>query len=122
MPGLEVGLKARLRRLKVRVDNPDENTFLLHGVPADAACFTKPTTSVLVKRPRAGLPFLVCVDEDLEYTGPDTTIARTFATAGRDRGWLVVSAGSGVYPQAEDAVREALTMLGTACDSTTQRK
>ena len=71
MSGLEAGLKARLKQLKVRIDNPDEDTLLLHDVPADARRFSKPRTSVLVKRPRAGLPFLVCVDEDLEYVGPD---------------------------------------------------
>jgi len=40
--------------------------LLLHDVPADSCRFSKPRTSVLVKRLRAGLPFLVCVDEDLE--------------------------------------------------------
>lgn len=116
MAGLEAGLKARLKQLKVRIDNPDDDTLLLRNVPTDSRCFSKAQTSVLVKRPRAGLPFLMCVDEDLEYVGPDSGIARTFAAAGRQQGWRVVSAGSGVYPEAEDAVREALTMLGTASD------
>jgi len=117
MAGLEAGLKARLKQLKVRIDNPDGDTLLLRNVPTDSRCFSKAQTSVLVKRPRAGLPFLVCVDEDLEYVGPDSETARTFAAAGRRQGWRVVSLGSGVYPEAEDAVREALTILGTAGDS-----
>jgi hypothetical protein len=113
MAGLEPGLKARLRQLKVRIDNQDEDTLLLRNVPADARCFSKPQTSVLVKRPRAGLPFLVCVDEDLEYLGPDYELARVFAAADHQQGWRVVTAGAGVYPQAEDAVQQALAMLGT---------
>src|SRR5271157_2928277 len=112
MTGFEPGLKARLKQLKVRIDNPDDDTVLLRNVPADSRCFSKPQTSVLVKRPRAGLPFLVCVDEDLEYVGPDREMARVFAAADRQQGWRVVSAGSGVYPQAEDAVQQALAMLG----------
>jgi ATP-dependent Clp protease ATP-binding subunit ClpA len=112
MSGLEAGLKARLKQLKVRVDKPDDNTLLLRNVPADSRRFSKSRTSLLVKRPRAGLPFLVCVDEDLDYLGPDRELARVFAAADRQQGWRVVSAGSGVYPQAEDAVQHALAMLG----------
>ena len=112
MAGLEPGLKARLKQLKVRIDKPDGDTLLLRNVPADSRCFSKSRTSLLVKRPRAGLPFLVCVDEDLEYLGPDRELARVFAAAGRQQGWLVVTAGSGVYPQAGDAVQQALAMLG----------
>jgi ATP-dependent Clp protease ATP-binding subunit ClpA len=112
MSGLEAGLKARLKQLKVRVDKPDDNTLLLRNVPADSRRFSKARTSLLVKRPRAGLPFLVCVDEDLDYLGPDRELARVFAAADRQQGWRVVSAGSGVYPQAEDAVQQALAMLG----------
>jgi ATP-dependent Clp protease ATP-binding subunit ClpA len=112
MAGLDPGLKARLKQLKVRIDNPDADTLLLHNVPADSRCFSKPRTSVLVKRPRAGLPYLVCVDEDLEYLGPDRELARAFAVADRQQGWRVVPAGPGVYPQAEDAVEQALAVLG----------
>lgn len=112
MAGLEARLKARLKHLKVRIDNPDEDTFLLRNVPADVRSFSKPQTSVLVKRPRAGLPFLVCVDEDLEYVGPDRALALAFAAAGCRQGWRVVATGAGVHPQAEDAVQQALAMLG----------
>jgi len=112
MTGFDPGLKARLKQLKVRIDNPDDDTLLLRNVPADSGCFSKPQTSVLVKRPRAGLPFLVCVDEDLEYVGPDRELARAFAAADRQQGWRVVSVGSRLYPQAEDAVQQALAMLG----------
>ena len=81
MVGLEPGLKAQLNHFKVRIDSPDEDTLLLRNVPADGRCFSKARTSVLVKRPRAGLPFLVCVDEDLEYMGSDRELARAFAAA-----------------------------------------
>jgi ATP-dependent Clp protease ATP-binding subunit ClpA len=91
-------------------------------VPADSRCFSKPQTSLLVKRPRAGLPFLVCVDEDLEYVGPDRELARVFAAANRQQGWRVVSAGSGVYPLAEDAVQQALAMLGASGEAPVSAK
>ena len=112
MASLEPGLKARLKQLKVQIDNPDEDTFLLRNVPADARCFSKPQTSVLVKRPREGLPFLVCVDEDLDYVGPDRELARAFAAANCQQGWRVVSAEAGLHPQAGEAVQHALAMLG----------
>jgi hypothetical protein len=81
MAGLEPALKAHLKQLKVRVDKPDDDTLLLRNVPADSRWFNKAQTSVLVKRPRAGLPYLVCVDEDLEYLGPDRQLARVFTAA-----------------------------------------
>jgi ATP-dependent Clp protease ATP-binding subunit ClpA len=112
MDGLEPGLKARLKRLKVRVDKPDADTLVLRNVPADGHCFSKPQTSVLVKRPREGMPFLVCVDEDLEYCGPDPGLARAFAAAGRSQGWRVVTAAAGVYEQAGEAVEQTLDLLG----------
>jgi type VI secretion system protein VasG len=114
MDGLAPDLKALLKQLKVRVDNPDADTLLLRNVPADARCFSKARTSVLVKRPRPGLPFLVCVDEDLEYVGPDRDLARAFAVADRLQGWRVVSTAAGVYPEAGDAVQQALAVLGAA--------
>jgi hypothetical protein len=122
MAGLEPGLKARLRRLRVHVDQTDENTFLLRGVPADASRFTKPVTSVLVKRPRLGLPFLLCVDEDLLYAGHDPELARAFAAASCQQGWRVISTGVGVHSQAEDAVQDVLSMLGCAKRPASQRR
>jgi ATP-dependent Clp protease ATP-binding subunit ClpB len=113
MDAFEPGLKARLKRLKVRVDKPDADTLVLRNVPADGRCFNKPQTSVLVKRPREGMPFLVCVDEDLEYCGPDPGLARAFAAAGRSQGWRVVTAAAGVYEQAADAVEQTLDLLGS---------
>jgi ATP-dependent Clp protease ATP-binding subunit ClpA len=123
MAGLKAGLKAVLKQLKVRIDKPDDDTMLLRNVPADSRCFSKPQTNVLVKRPRAGLPFLVCVDEDLDYVGPDRDLARVFAMADRRQGWRVVSAGSAaVFSQAEDAVQQALAMLGASGEGTTAAK
>jgi hypothetical protein len=63
--GLDRKLKARLKKLNIRIDNLDEDTVLLRNVPADADRFSKPRTNVLVKRKSAGLPFLICVDQDL---------------------------------------------------------
>jgi len=117
MAVFEPGLKARLKQLRVRIDRTDENTLLLRNVPADARRFSKPQTSVLVKRPRAGLPFLVCVDEDLEYVGPDRDLARAFAAADRQQGWRVVSVGTGLSSRVEDAVERALSMLGASGDA-----
>jgi ATP-dependent Clp protease ATP-binding subunit ClpB len=119
MAGLKAGLKAVLKQLKVRIDNHDD-TMLLRNVPADSRCFSKPQTNVLVKRPRAGLPFLVCVDEDLDYVGPDRELARVFAAADRREGWRVVSAGAAVFGRAEDAVQQALTLLGASGDAAAQ--
>jgi len=112
MADLEAELKAQLKRLKVQVRKPDDNTFVLRNVPADRR-FSKPLTSVLVKRPRAGLPFLVCVDEDLHYAGPDRDLAHTFANAACQQGWRVISNGVGLHERPGEAVEQALALLGS---------
>lgn len=106
-------LRALLKQLRVRVQNPDNDTLLLLNVPADCRVFSKSKTNVLVKRPRPGLPFLLCVDEDLDYVGPDREMVRAFATADLQQGWRVVSMGV-VYHHAEEAVQQALAMLGVS--------
>jgi ATP-dependent Clp protease ATP-binding subunit ClpA len=119
MCGFEPALKTRLRRLKVRVASLDDDTIVLRNVPADARRFSKAQTSVLVQRPRAGLPFVVGVDADLEYLGPDQELARAFAAADRRQGWLVVSGRTGVFAEAAEAVRQTLVMLGAPEDAAT---
>jgi len=114
MDALEPGLEGRLKRLKVRIDKPDADTLVLRNVPADVRCFSKPHTSVLIKRPRKGMPFLVCVDEDLEYCGPDPDLARAFARAERSQGWRVVIVPPSVYKQAGEAVLQTLDLLGSS--------
>ena len=41
MAGLEPALRARLKQLKVRIDNPDADTLLLRNVPADSRYFSQ---------------------------------------------------------------------------------
>src|SRR2546425_12245567 len=94
---LERSLTNRLRQHSVRIEVPDTNTACFRNVPANARFFNKPTTNLLVKRPDAQLPFVVCVDEDLQYHGNDGRMARAFAEGRRERGWrgLFLSDGAG---------------------------
>jgi ATP-dependent Clp protease ATP-binding subunit ClpA len=78
----------------------------------DTCYFNKSRTNVLFKRPRSGLPFLMCVDHDLEYRGPDRTLSRAFKAGVAQQGWRALPAA--VQPQADlnDAVAKALNVLG----------
>lgn len=81
-------------------------------MPASAGQFNKPHTNVLVKRPSTGLPFLICVDQDLIYCGSDRDLARTFDSAACRQGWRVIAPGAALPTRADDAVERALAMLG----------
>ena len=109
---LERKLAEKLDDLRVRIDVPDEDTAVFRNVPAHRRFFNKGATNVLVKRAARGMPFLVCVDEDLEYLGSDPTLSGAFASANRQSGWRALCfAHAGDDFQA--AVENALTALGT---------
>jgi len=111
---LDAELANRLRELRVRVDVPDANTVFFRNVPTDPRFFNKPRTNLLLKRPQEGLPFVVCVDEDLEYTGDDEAVVRTFQSAHRRQGWRVLFAGNEARADVQQVVGDALGLLGVA--------
>lgn len=109
---LEQSLEKRLKRLRVRIDVPDSDTFFLRNVPARKDCFNKPRTNLLIKRPGAGRPFLVCVDEDLEYTGTDNHLLRAFTGAHKQQGWRVIYLAQETQGDVQLVVENALRVLG----------
>jgi ATP-dependent Clp protease ATP-binding subunit ClpA len=108
---LDDNLTKRLGELRVKVETPDTDTVLMKGVPTGKGFFNKSTTNLLIKRPRRGMPLVVCVDEDLSYTGSDSGVARAFAAGAIREGWraLYVRASSQDFRR---AVEEALRVLG----------
>ena len=109
---LERKLARKLDVLRVRIDVPDEDTAVFRNVPTHRRLFNKGSTNVLVKRAARGLPFLVCVDEDLEYLGNDPTLSRAFASANRQSGWRALYFAHG-GDDFQAAVENALAALGT---------
>jgi ATP-dependent Clp protease ATP-binding subunit ClpA len=109
---LEHDLEKRLKQSRVRIDTANADTLFLRNVPAHKDCFNKPRTNLLIKRPCAGLPFLVCVDEDLEYTGTDNRVLRAFSGAHRQQGWRVIYLEQATQEDARAAVNNALRVLG----------
>jgi ATP-dependent Clp protease ATP-binding subunit ClpA len=109
---LDETLARALKQSKVRIDEPDPDTVCLRNVPANARFFNKPRTNVLIKRPLRGLPFLVCVDEDFEYTGPNPELACVFAEAARQRGWRVLSLAPDRGPEVADVIDRVLKAVG----------
>lgn len=112
MTGVERELENRLRQLRVRVDVPDGDTILLRNVPANDRFFSKARTNVLIKRPRQGSPYLICVDEDLDYTGKDAGLTRAFVSGHKQQGWLVLSIGHGAGEDLQQVIEEALNVVG----------
>lgn len=106
----------KLKQLRVRVEIPDGDTLFLRNVPANNRFFNKARTNLLIKRPREGSPFLVCVDEDLQYTGSDSAVARAFAVAQRQQGWRVLLVDHESRRDGQDEVdrvtENALKVLG----------
>jgi ATP-dependent Clp protease ATP-binding subunit ClpA len=83
-------LLEKLKNARVHVEAADADTLFLRNVPTNPRFFNKPGTNLLIKRPERGGLFLVCVDDDLEYLGPDIGLARAFAGSHKQRGWRVL--------------------------------
>jgi len=105
-------IEKRLRQLRVRVDMQDDDTVLLRNVPANDGFFSKARTNVLIKRARQGLPYLICVDEDLDYTGKDPALARAFVSGHKQQGWRVLSIGRSAGEDLQQVIEEALNVVG----------
>ncbi len=86
-------IKAKLRRMRLRAEFTDADTVKLRSVPAGDA-FSKEKTNLLIKRSVGAMPSVVCVDDDLEYTGKDRLLSRAFAEAPRQQGWRILTLGS----------------------------
>lgn len=106
---LEPNLLRRLKRLRVRIEEPGPDMLLLRNVPADPRRFNKPSTNLLIGRNQAGMPCLVGVDADLEYVGQDSELIRLFAAAPRRQGWRLFFLGGDSWAA---AVEQALELLG----------
>lgn len=105
-------LVAKLKDSGVRIDVPDADTAVFRDVPLKDDLFNKTCTNLLVKRPRAGVPFLIYVDDDLEYTGGDRVLTRAFAGSLRRDGWRALRLGDASHQAFQPAVESALTVLG----------
>jgi ATP-dependent Clp protease ATP-binding subunit ClpA len=105
-------LAERLDALGVRIDVPDEDTAVLSDVPTNRRFYNKSATNILIKRKSPGLPFLVCVDEDLKYLGDDRTLSRAFASADRQSGWRALCL-TRIGEDFQAAVERTLATLGT---------
>jgi ATP-dependent Clp protease ATP-binding subunit ClpA len=105
-------LATRLKELGVRIDVPDGDTVLFRDVPINERFYNKARTNLLVKRPQAGMPFMVCVDEDLEYSGGSAELARAFAGSVKQQGWRMLLLGQGSQSDLQETVNGALRLLG----------
>ena len=112
MAVVEQELEERLKQLRVHVDVPDGDTVLLRNVPANDRFFNKTRTNLLIKRPRQGMPYLICVDEDLDYTGSDSALARAFVAGHKQQGWRILSVGHDTRANIQRVVEEALVAVG----------
>jgi ATP-dependent Clp protease ATP-binding subunit ClpA len=108
----DAGLEAKLRRMRLRVEAPDQDTLALKRVPANQRCFNKARTNVLIKRSTEGMPCVVCVDEDLEYQGADAALAHAFAAGATQQGWRVLTFGGSLHGDLNAALKFALNILG----------
>lgn len=109
---LQRSLARKLDVLRVRIDVPDQDTVVLRHVPTHRRFYNKGATNTLIKRTAPGLPFLVCVDEDLEYLGNDPALSRAFASANRRSGWRTLALTQ-VGDDFQAAVEKVLAILGT---------
>ena len=111
---LEGALVKELLAKQVHIHAPDRNTLIFNGVPAHGEFYNKALTNLLIRRPRKGVPvpFVVCVDDDLEYTGDNTSIRQAFSAGVKREGWRMLYLGRRRESDFQAAVEQALAVLG----------
>jgi len=112
-PNLDPALETRLKKLRLRLDLVDRDTLVLKRVPANRAHFNKPRTNLLIKRTAEDMPCVVCVDEDLEYTGTDQLLTSAFAASSTQQGWRVLTFSGSLHADLTTALEYALCILET---------
>jgi len=106
-------LLRRLRRSGVHIETPDGDTVLFRNIPLRTQeYFNKDRTNLLCKKAGRVPSYLVFVDEDLAYRGPDTEIHRAFNSGPTQSGWRVLMLGNAGQPDAGLAVENGLAALG----------
>ncbi len=111
----DFALIEKLRERGVSVDLPDANTIHMRNVPANGMYFNKSTTNVLIKK----LPFVLCVDDDLEYCGDDPELVRAFTASGSHNGWRILFLGYRDQDDSSRTIRSALAVLGSGGNAPT---
>jgi hypothetical protein len=98
-----------------RVERLGEHMLLLHGVPTDPARFSKPATNLLVVfTGRPQVPYLVLVDDNLQYRGDDAFLGQVFSEQPKSQGWrpLLLAPGHMTRADLAQVARRALGFLG----------
>jgi hypothetical protein len=111
----EVRLQRDLEAAGGRVKRLGPDMLLLEGVPTDPERFSKPATNLLVVCTHAPrMPYLVLVDEDLAYGGPDPFLAGVFSDQPKANGWrpLLLAPDHLTQGHPADVARAALRFLG----------
>ncbi len=109
----EPALEAKLRRLRLRFELPDQETLSVKRVPTSHCCFNKATTNLLIKKCAIeGARCVVCVDDDLDYLGADKALAQAFAAGATQQGWRILMLGGSLRGDLSSALDYALEILG----------
>jgi ATP-dependent Clp protease ATP-binding subunit ClpA len=106
-------LKERLDNLGVVEERHSPDTLILRSVPVNPRYYNKPCTNLLIRRFGPGMPFLKCVDEDLQYTGTAKELVRAFAGSHKRAGWQALPCEPKVTIELGRAVEAAMRALGT---------
>ena len=114
--GMTECIEARLRRLGVTLERVDGNVTVLRGVPARAGRFSKPRTNVLIKPFGPSNLAVVCVDEDLDYTGSGRELRRMFVASVEGQGWRTLFVHRTPDGDPSEAIERALKVLGADGD------
>src|SRR5262245_14859161 len=115
MTDSETRLRTELEAVHAGLRRLSPDMLLLEGVPTDARSFSKEETNLLVVRTRSEqMPFLVLVDDNLRYDGPDPFLASVFSRAERKDGWrpLLLAPKQVEADGLADVARSALRFLG----------
>lgn len=108
---IDLSIVSILQNARAGMEILDDDTVVFQDVPTGEGFFNKEKTNILIKRPRPGLPFIIFVDDNLEYTGSDPGVARVFASGHKRSNWRALEINSG-ETDFQRTVQRAIAIVG----------
>jgi len=108
---IDLSIASILQNARAGMEILDNDTVIFHDVPTYSDFFNKKKTNILIKRPRSRLPFIIFVDDDLEYSGSDPGVMRAFTSGYTRSNWRTLEINSG-ETEFQRTVKRAIAIVG----------
>ncbi|MBN2410567.1 hypothetical protein JXQ31_02670 [candidate division KSB1 bacterium] len=97
--------------IDIEQTDSDKDTLILKAVPVNTAEFNKEKTNLLIRHEKKMGRFMVFVDENLKYTGPDIRLMNVFKYVTSRNGWRFLNIYTLGGKSPAEVIQEIMALL-----------